>query len=357
MQEVVSLTQDLIRFKTMHSRPDAIAQCIVFIEDYLRQNGLVFTRIEHNGYPSLLVMPGDDPTVEVLLMAHIDVVDAADAQFEPQIRDGRLYGRGAVDDKYAAALCLVLAKNHLARLEARGRSQRDLPFGVLITSDEEVGGYDGVGRVVESVKPGFCIALDGGTPQKIVVKEKGLLTLRMIAGGKAAHGSRPWLGENAVDNLIADYARLKTQFETPVAGLWCKTMNLSVIRAGSSFNQVPDRAEAVFDIRYTENEDPDRLFDALQAAVRSSKLEVIHKEPMFIGGRSRHLDRLLELAPDAEAGFEHGASDARFFSDKGVSGIVWGASGDYSAHAADEHVNIDSITAIHDVLDRFLGEL
>ena len=355
MQEVVNLTQDLIRFKTMHSQPDAIAQCIAFIEDYLRQHGLAFTRIEHNGYPSLLVMPGDAPTVDVLLMAHIDVVDAAAPLFEPEIRDGKLYGRGAVDDKYAAALCLVLAKNHLARLKARGRSQQDLPFGVMITSDEEVGGHDGVGQVAKTVTPEFCIALDGGTPQKIVVKEKGLLTLKMIAGGKAAHGSRPWLGENAVDNLIADYARLKTRFETPTAGSWCKTMNLSIIRAGSSFNQVPDRAEAIFDIRFTENEDPDHLFDELQAAVHS-KLEVMQKEPMFLGGRSPHLDRLLALAPDAAIGFEHGASDARFFSDKGVSGIIWGADGDHSAHAVDEHVNIDSIGKIYDVLDRFFGE-
>ena len=48
-------------------------------------------------------------------------------------------------------------------------------------------------------------------------------------------------GRNAVDRLITDYARLKTLFETPVAGTWLKTMNLSIINAGKSFNQVPDR--------------------------------------------------------------------------------------------------------------------
>ena len=298
----------------------------------------------------------DGHDVKVLLMTHIDVVDATDPLFEPVIRDGNLYGRGAIDDKYAVALSLVLAKEHTGRLHRQGRTQKDLPFGLLITSDEEIGGYHGVGAVVDNIKPEFCIAIDGGNPSKIVVKEKGMLTVKMIARGKAAHGSRPWLGENAVDNLITDYAQLKTLFEKPFAGTWLKTMNLSIINAGKSFNQVPDRAEAVFDIRYTENEDTDRLFEQMQAKV-ASELVVMRKEPMFMGGTSAYLDRIVELAGNAEIGFEHGASDARFFSDKGVNGIVWGAEGDHSAHAVDEHVNIDSIFNIYDVLDRFVGEL
>ena len=85
----------------------------------------------------------DGNDVDVLLMAHIDVVDAADPQFDPVIRDGKLFGRGAIDDKYAVALSLVLAKEHVERLRQQGRTQKDLPFGVLITSDEEVGGHNG----------------------------------------------------------------------------------------------------------------------------------------------------------------------------------------------------------------------
>jgi len=355
MEEVVALTQDLVRFKTMHSQPEEIENCSAYIQAYLDRHGIAFKRIDHEGYPSILVMP-DGQDVGVLFMAHIDVVDAADPLFEPVVRDGNLYGRGAIDDKYAAALCMVLTKNHVQRLREQGRTQKDLPFGILITSDEEIGGHHGVGKMVGSIRPEFCIALDGGNPQRIVVKEKGLLTVKLIARGKAAHGSRPWLGDNAVDNLITDYAKLKTLFETPAAGTWLKTMNLSIINAGKSFNQVPDRAEAVFDIRYTENEDTDRLFDQMQAAI-TGELVVMRKEPMFMGGTSPHLDRILELAGNAEIGFEHGASDARFFSEKGVSGIIWGAEGDHSAHAVDEHVNIDSISRLYDVLDRFVAGL
>lgn len=126
------------------------------------------------------------------------------------------------------------------------------------------------------------MALDGGTPQEIIVKEKGLLTVKLTA-----HGSRPWIGDNAVDHLIVDYS-------------------------------------------------------------------VIRKKPMFLGGTCAYLEKLCQLAPDAAIGFKHGASDARFFSEKGIHGVIWGADGDNSAHAADEHVNIDSIQKIYRVLTRFV---
>jgi succinyl-diaminopimelate desuccinylase len=357
LEEIVTLTQTLVRFKTMHSERDEITACMTFIEDYLHRYEIDFSRTRHAGYPSILVLPDlQKQACKVLLMAHIDVVDGADALFTPVVRGRQLFGRGAVDDKYAVALSLTLLKSQVSGLRKLGKSQKDLEFGILITSDEEIGGYHGVGKVAETVRPEFCIALDGGTPEKIIVKEKGLLTVKLTARGRAAHGSRPWLGDNAVDHLIADYAALKTLFETPTAGSWCKTMNLGILNAGKSFNQVPDRAEAVFDVRYTENEDPDQLFRTMQAKV-SGELSVIRKEPMFLGGTSVYLERLCRLAPDAHIGFEHGASDARFFSEKGISGIIWGADGENSAHAEDEHVDIDSMLRIYLVLQRFVESL
>jgi succinyl-diaminopimelate desuccinylase len=53
-------------------------------------------------------------------------------------------------------------------------------------------------------------------------------------------------------------------------------------------------------------------------------------------------------------GFEHGASDARFLSDHGIKGIVWGANGDLSQHSLNEHVNIDSVARLYELLDEFM---
>ena len=58
-------------------------------------------------------------------MSHIDVVDGADELFEPKVQDGKLYGRGSLDDKYAVALSLLLFRNHLQFLEKQGKTQRN----------------------------------------------------------------------------------------------------------------------------------------------------------------------------------------------------------------------------------------
>ena len=145
LDEIVSLTQRLIRFKTTHSRVDEITACAAFIDDYLTRHEIEFTRSEHAGYPSILVLPDNTrPVCKVLMMAHIDVVDGPEDLFDPVVRNNRLFGRGAVDDKYAVALSLVLLKQQMRRLRTQGKTQQDLGFGILITSDEEIGGYHGV---------------------------------------------------------------------------------------------------------------------------------------------------------------------------------------------------------------------
>ena len=297
-------------------------------------------------------MPHDN-VVPILLMSHIDVVDAPDDLFQPRIKNNALYGRGSIDDKYAVALSLVLVKNYLQQLQKNGKDQNDLPFGVLITADEEIGGANGARQALKEIKAEFCIALDGGGLNKIVIKEKGIVKLKLIARGKTAHGARPWLGENAIENLINDYQVLKTHFELSAPGHWHRTLNFAWIQAGKVSNQVPDYAEALFDIRYTENDDMEALFEKVQNEIKG-ELVVQKKEPLFEGGDTPYLNLLLEIAPDTEVGFEHGASDARFLSAHGIKGIVWGADGDMSQHSADEHVNIDSLNQLYELLDTFI---
>jgi succinyl-diaminopimelate desuccinylase len=286
-------------------------------------------------------------------MAHIDVVEGSDDLFVPRIEDGNLYGRGSLDDKYAVALSLVLLKASLEELRANGGDQGDLPFGILITGDEEVGGYNGAKNALKEMRADFCIALDGGGLKKIVIKEKGLLTLKLISRGKAAHGARPWLGENAIEKLIADYQKVKSFFLLSAPDHWHRTLNFSIFQAGKSHNQVPDHAEAVFDIRYTENDDINALIEKIQREI-AGEILVEEKEPLFHGGDSPYLDLLLGIAKDTGVGFEHGASDARFLSGYGISGIVWGADGDETQHSEKEHVNIESVYALYRHLDRFL---
>ena len=356
MREIVGLTKDLIRFKSTHTQPEEIQKCARFIETWFKGNDIACTFIENNGVPSIRALPAHRQT-PLLLMSHIDVVNATDALFEPIEKDGRLYGRGAIDDKYAAALSMVLLKNRIQSDRRQGLANGVLALGVLITGDEEIGGYNGARSALGGINCDFCIALDGGRVEKIVVKEKGILRLKVVASGKTAHGARPWQGENAIERLMADCLVVKGFFD----GLsepehWHRSMNLSIFHAGDSVNQVPDKAEATFDIRYTEHDDVDDLVQRIQTAV-SGKVITEEREPLFVSPESPYRERLLALATKSRTGIAHGASDARFLSQFNIPGVVWGADGNSSQHSTEEHVEIQSISRLYDLLDRFVTDI
>jgi len=355
MREIISLTKDLIRFKTMQSRPDEISACAAYIETFMKRCGIVYGRLDRDGVPSLFALPSAR-YAPVVLMAHIDVVDGPEELFSPSERGGRLYGRGSLDDKYAVALSLVLFKEHLEELRKKGKGQEALSFGILITGDEEAGGHRGAKEALREFRTAFCIALDGGGVDKIVIKEKGILRVKLISRGKSAHGARPWLGENAIEKLFEDYLKIRPFFELSAPEHWHRTINFSIVHAGKSANQVPDYAEALFDIRYTENDRVEELVEEIRKTIKGELL-VVSKEPVFRGGDSPYLDFLLEIAAGTKVGFEHGASDARFLVEQGVGGIVWGADGDQSQHAQDEHVNIESVYSLYHVLDKFMRSI
>jgi succinyl-diaminopimelate desuccinylase len=354
------LTQSLIRFQSVHDKPQEIHRCADFVHRFLKRAGAGARRVEHENRPSLLVLPTEG-YAPVLLMSHLDVVAAAPEEFEPFEKDGKLYGRGSLDDKYAVALSLLLFETHLNEMRKRGKGQQDLSFGLLITSDEEMGGFHGAGPILKAIDTDFVILLDGGSPDEIVVKQKGFAKLRIVAEGRTAHGSQPWLGENAVDKLIDDLVKLRALFDAPNPARWHRTANLSILHSGrsgeaESFNQVPDHAEAVLDVRYTENEEVDSLVERLRRELRS-EVVVEASGPVFAGGESPYLDRLLELAPQAQLGTTHSASDARFLTEYGIPGIVWGADGGESAHSPDEHVDLQSVYRLYNLLDEFLGAI
>jgi len=201
VREIVDLTKDLIRFKSTHTRPEEIQRCARFIETWFKEHDIPCVFVERNGVPSVSALPAPRH-ISLLLMSHIDVVNATDPLFEPFEKNGRLYGRGAIDDKYAAALSMILLKNLIESNRRRGLDDSTVTLGILITGDEEVGGYHGARSALGGITCDFCIALDGGRVDKIVVKEKGILRLKVVATGKTAHGARPWQGENASERLM-----------------------------------------------------------------------------------------------------------------------------------------------------------
>lgn len=356
-KELLELTKALIRIPSTHSRPDAIRDCADFIGSWLDREGVDYQQLVCEDVPSILALPRAG-TAPVLLLCHFDVVEAESPDlFRPWEMEGRLFGRGAIDDKYGVALALILYRETMRRFQSAGWSLEDLPFGLLLTGDEEIGGFNGAARLADDLKVDFFIAIDGGSPEKIVVREKGVMVLELEAAGQMAHAARPWLGLNAFDVLIEDYRRIQELFKEESDDHWHATAVLSNCRVGNgSSNVVPERANATLDIRFTEKDDPDQLIDSIRRRV-SSTVTVRTKEPVFFSGESRYLDLLLKHAGGAVAGFEHGASDARFLSQRNIPGAVWGAEGEMSQHTPDEHVVIDSLFRIYDSLESYFSAL
>jgi len=355
MEQIIPLTKDLIRFKSMHSKPVEIRRCVTFIENFLKTHEIEYRLLDHPKVPSILVVPSSG-FVPVLLMSHIDVVDSPDERFVPVEKDQRLYGRGSLDDKHAVALSLVLLKKHLKRLRKQGKRSDDLPFGILITSDEEIGGFNGAKKALQKIKTDFCIVLDGGSIEKIVVKEKGLLRLKLISRGKTDDDPRPWLTENALEKLVDDYIQIRTYFVRSVPAHWHRAVNISRIESENRDHRVPKYAEAMLDIRYTENDNMEAFIAKMQKELHSTVvMETI--TPIFDEGPSSYLDLLLAISKNTAVGFEDGSNDARFLSEYGIKGIIWGADGDQSQHSETEHVNVESIYTLYHILNAFIDQL
>ena len=352
MIEIIDLTKDLVQFKTMHSKPDEIHRCSAFIEHYLNTWDVTYRRLDYHNTPAILVLP-QHGIAPLLLMSHIDVVDASDNLFRPVIQDGKLYGRGCFDDKYAVALSLVLLKNNLQQLRKQGRGQQELPFGILITSDEEIGGFNGAKKTLVDIQTDFCIVLDGGNIEKIVVKEKGVARVKLLCRVKVTSGRKPWQGENAVEKLMNDINTWETYFVKSAPENPHRAVVRNNIRSEKSRHGVPEFAEACLEIRYTEADDLEKMFNAMQKELYSD-IVVENVEPLFSGGESEHLKLLLEISKKTRIGFEDGANDSRFLSQFGIKGIVWGADGNRSQHTPNEHVNIETVYELYALLDAFI---
>ncbi|WP_353119884.1 M20/M25/M40 family metallo-hydrolase [Nitratidesulfovibrio sp.] len=387
--DMVALTARLMAIRSTASRPAEVTRCADVIAAWLADNGIPCTRMEHEGVPSLLA-GNPSHAAPLALLVHFDVVDGADDMFTPRLdaATGVLHGRGAIDDKYAVALALVLCRRCLRELAARGLGPQALPLVLVITGDEETGGRNGAFRVLPHIRADFCVALDGGAPGSVIIKEKGVIDLVLTARGKSAHGARPWLGENAVDALVRDYEALKPLFPGLYPGLaglpdmadgadladmpnmpdraktgtpthpalprqaddhWHRTLNLGLLHAGTAVNQVPGEAVAHLDVRYTENDDPHQLVADMRAAVRGD-LSVSRMEPLFVTGDTPWLGRLLRHAPGTATGCAHGASDARFLTDLSMAGVVWGAEGETSQHTDREHLLVASLVPVYRAL-------
>ncbi|MCB0310869.1 MAG: M20/M25/M40 family metallo-hydrolase, partial [Bdellovibrionales bacterium] len=233
-------------------------------------------------------------------------------------------------------------------------------FGLVFTTDEEVGGFKGVGKLIEAgLKADTVLNPDGAYPFTPSLSEKGIVHMRIDASGKAAHGSRPWQGENAINNLIEDLKRIEGLYDfADAANMWTVSMNIGRIEGGKSTNSVPESASAYVDFRLPPEVDPEELKLRVAGALQNSVSTVlIEGDAVSIDENSpalKNLQRALsEHGYDHPPLREHGGSDARWFTKQGSEILLIKPEGS-EGHVSEEWVSLSGLADFYDVIDSFV---
>lgn len=296
---------------------------------------------------------------KLVLEAHMDTVSIKGMSippFEPAIRDGRLYGRGSVDDKAGLAAMM----HAVASLKEEGIAP-ECEVWLAAVVDEEYS-FRGVVKLCEGLQAEASIVAEP-TDLRAVIASKGVLRWRIVTCGKAAHSSKPHLGNNAISHMSRlvlaieqDNERLSAT-KHPLLGP--ATINVGVIQGGVQVNFVPDRCAIELDRRLLPGESAavvlqhyQQLIDTLKA--QHSGFDAYMEDPPLL------VDEALDTPPDAGVvriaqqvlaasglnadilGVPFG-SDASKLSRIGIPTIVFGPGCIDQAHAADEYVEIDQV--------------
>jgi acetylornithine deacetylase len=343
----LDLHADLVRFPSLSREEAEIAD---FVEVWARGvDGLSVGRHDDNVWASL--GEGDDL---LLLCSHLDVVPPSEGHphppFEPTRRDGKVYGRGAVDAKASGAAML----SALARLAASG--WRPPPAGrltVALTACEETGrGYNGMetmrAKVFGRALPDVAAALVGEpTELRPCLAQKGLLILEATARGRTAHAARAHLGDNALTRAARDLVRLDgLAFDRADPLLGLPTATATMIEGGTARNVVPDRCAFFVDVRstpaYTHAELAALVGDALESEVAVYSDRIV---PCATSAESRVAQAVTGalggLSLDAEPFGSPTASDWIFLAD--VPAVKIGPGRSELSHTPEEHVEVEQV--------------
>ncbi len=344
-----------------------------YLAEWLEARGFALSwDMVEPGRPNLIASYGPDtPKHTLLLESHLDTVgeDGMTIKpFDPLVREGRIYGRGACDTKgpMAAALC-AFRPPVLERLAEAG--VRLLFVGAM---GEEKGNI-GAERLVEQGWSADEAIILEPTELAAVNGHKGIFWFQLTVHGISAHGSNPDRGRSAIlgmmqviDQLQKQIARKREQCANTEMGL--PTLNIGFIEGGTAVNVVPNRCTIEVDRRLVIGESGEQtrkeIREVLQrladrGVIQSYDLETIKEGPPFrtapesaLIGRFDRVCREFNVTPRMESAAWY--SDAGAISRICSSVVVFGPGSIKQAHTNDEYIVMDELLKGHDILARYL---
>lgn len=361
----IPLLGELIRIPSVNPEGDpgvadpGEAQLASYLEKLLSDLGAT-TELKEvlSGRPNVVArFPSDRPGKPRLLLApHTDTVSVVGMTIDPfggEVRDGKIWGRGASDTKGPMTAMLTA----LSRLgtEIDGLSHEIWFAGLM----GEESGQHGAKALAASEHFDFVIAGEP-TDLKTVHAHKGSLWVTLTAHGKAVHASAPDLGENAIYKMTHAIDRIRERVipeisrnEHPLLGR--TTLSVGTIKGGSKTNIVPDHCEATIDIRVIPGDDPEHIVDLIREASVGLDLEYHGSSPLFTDPNDPLVGKLSKLGatPTGAPWF----CDAAVFSAKGMPSVALGPGSIAQAHTADEWISIADLEAGADFFEQFLRSL
>ena len=357
---VIDIAKELIAFDT--SGPPAREQpCAQWIKDFLEDTGFeAELQVVEKDRANVIGKIGRGKGPGLVLSGHIDVVLAGDPSlwkvtgpFEPVVKDGKLYGRGACDMKGPDA-CILQAVKELSK-ESYKRQ-----LSVVFTAGEDTGGWY-VTKVIEEKKITTADAMYGVIPEpsmmEIIPIHKGSGGAEVLIHGRAAHSSKPELGINA-NQKAADYLYalrgLQSKLdETRHPLLGPTTVECTMMNGGFKSNIIPDQARLTLNFRLIpEHKDPEvsrKWFEDMIASLSSKdsefKAELTRhgaSEPLDVPLDSRIVATLREILGTRIVGAPY-YTEAVNYTRAGIPTVICGPGSIDQAHTPDEYVSLEQL--------------
>jgi acetylornithine deacetylase len=284
------------------------------------------------------------------LNAHTDTVGTAGmtAPHEPRIEDGRLYGRGAYDMKAGLAAAMDAAAR------ARGRRLRgDVIVAAVI--DEEVASL-GTQALLERQRADAAIVTEP-TELRVAVAHKGFVAFELETRGRAAHGSRPDLGIDAIARMGQVLVRLeeldrglRSRPSHPL--LASGSLHASLIEGGQEFSSYPERCVVRGERRTVPGETVELVADELRlllGELDGTARTLFSREPFETRVDEPIVELVRRHAGDAEVVGVPFWADSALLAAAGIPTVLFGPGGE-GAHAVVEWVDLGETRRCADVL-------
>jgi succinyl-diaminopimelate desuccinylase len=359
--EIVQIVCDLVRVDTTNP-PGNEYLCKERVTDCITSLGMEVSYYEKEPGRTNIVGKIGSGSKSIGFVSHMDVVPPGELDqwqtppFEPTIIEGKIFGRGTLDDKGSFACAYSACKAFLAE-----HQDFDGTIYLIAAADEEMGSELGIIYLVEECGLRFDVAIipDGGRMDLSIYGEKGILWVELESRGIQAHGSTPELGRNAIIPMAEWLAEIKTldlgaNYDRAFDG-W--TMNIGTVQGGSSTNTVPSVARATIDFRLPAGIAKSQVLEALKSKAAKVKqhspdaelhIKVLHETEPHLSDKNsiiiRSFDtaaRRLNLPMKYETFGGNTVAKNLFFA--GITSVVHYPGDDKLAHVPNEFVNIDEL--------------